>query len=194
MRFIRRFWNNIQNLIQHARPASLDSATLTSEEKALRRELHKTIAKVTDDIGRRQTFNTAIAAIMELLNKAAKLEATSSANALSVLYEVYDACVVMLYPIIPHVCYKLWEALGHSDIDNAAWPKTDDSALIEDEKLIVIQVNGKVRSRLTVSALATEEEIKSLAFADPAVTKFTDGTEIKKVIFIKGKLLNIVVA
>lgn len=193
-RFIRRFWNNIQNLIQHARPASLDSATLTSEEKALRRELHKTIAKVTDDIGRRQTFNTAIAAIMELLNKAAKLEATSSANALSVLYEVYDACVVMLYPIIPHACYKLWEALGHSDIDNATWPKTDDSALVEDEKLIVVQVNGKVRSRLTVSASATEEEIKSLAFADPAVTKFTDGTEIKKVIFIKGKLLNIVVA
>lgn len=193
-RFIRRFWNNIQNLIQHARPASLDSATLTSEENALRRELHKTIAKVTDDIGRRQTFNTAIAAIMELLNKAAKLEATSSANALSVLYEVYDACVVMLYPIIPHACYKLWEALGHSDIDNAAWPKTDDSALVEDEKLIVVQVNGKVRSRLTVSASATEEEIKSLAFADPAVTKFTDGTEIKKVIFIKGKLLNIVVA
>ena len=109
--------------------------------------------------------------------------------------EIYDAVVVLLYPIIPHACFRLYEILGHEgSIDEASWPKVCEDALVEDEKLIVVQVNGKVRSRLTVAADASEDDIKAKALADEAVTKFTDGKEIRKVIYIKGKLLNIVAA
>jgi leucyl-tRNA synthetase len=181
-------------LAQKARPASYNPSELGSEEKSIRRDLHRTIQKVTDDIGRRQTFNTAIAAIMELLNKAAKVD-TSTENGLGLAYEIYDAVVVLLYPIIPHACFRLYEILGHEgSIDEASWPKVCEDALVEDEKLIVVQVNGKVRSRLTVAADASEDDIKAKALADEAVTKFTDGKEIRKVIYIKGKLLNIVAA
>ncbi|MBQ3774833.1 MAG: leucine--tRNA ligase [Ruminobacter sp.] len=191
-RFIGRFWNSIVSLAQKARPADYNPSALSSEEKAVRRDLHKTIQKVTDDIGRRQTFNTAIAAIMELLNKAAKVD-TSTDSGLGLAYEIYDAVVVLLYPIIPHACYRLYEILGHSEsIDEASWPAVCADALVEDEKLIVVQVNGKVRSRLTVSADASEDDIKAKALADEAVKKFTDGKELKKIIYIKGKLLNIV--
>ena len=193
-RFIGRFWNNVVALAQKARPASYNPSELGSEEKSIRRDLHRTIQKVTDDIGRRQTFNTAIAAIMELLNKAAKVD-TSTENGLGLAYEIYDAVVVLLYPIIPHACFRLYEILGHEgSIDEASWPKVCEDALVEDEKLIVVQVNGKVRSRLTVAADASEDDIKAKALADEAVTKFTDGKEIRKVIYIKGKLLNIVAA
>ena len=191
-RFIGRFWNNVVNLVQNSRPASYNPANLTQDEKAVRRELHKTIQKVTDDIGRRQTFNTAIAAIMELLNRAAKLD-TSTENGLGLAYEVYDTVTVMLYPFIPHACYRLYELLGHSEsIDEASWPAVCSEALVEDEKLIVVQVNGKVRSRITVPADTSEDDIKAQALADESVRKFTDGKELKKVIYIKGKLLNIV--
>ena len=191
-RFIGRFWNSIVSLAQKARPADYNPSALSSEEKAVRRDLHKTIQKVTDDIGRRQTFNTAIAAIMELLNKTAKVD-TSTDSGLGLAYEIYDAVVVLLYPIIPHACYRLYEILGHNEsIDEASWPAVCAAALVEDEKLIVVQVNGKVRSRLTVSAEASEDDIKAKALADEAVKKFTDGKELKKIIYIKGKLLNIV--
>jgi leucyl-tRNA synthetase len=193
-RFIRRFWNNIQTLVQTPRPIEFSFEKLSSEEKSLRRDLHKTIQKVTDDIGRRLTFNTAIAAIMELLNKTTKLK-TDNINSLALAYEIYDSCVIMLYPIIPHACFSLWNSLGHQEsIDDTQWPKVCEAALVEDEKLIVVQINGKVRSRLTVNAEATEDEIKDLAINDEQVIKFIDGKELKKVIYVKGKLLNIVVA
>lgn len=191
LRFIRRFFNSIQNLITHKRVA-LDKASLTPELKEIRRELHKTIQKVTDDIGRRQTFNTAIAAIMELLNKVAKLKLDTD-NEIAVNYEVFDACVIMLYPIIPHVCFKLYQDLGfEGTIDEAKWPEVHEDALVADEMLIVVQVNGKVRARLTVSANASEDEVKSLANDDPQIKKFIDGKTIRKVIYVPKKLLNIV--
>ena len=192
-RFINRFFNNIQSLIQSPRPATTDYSTLTSEEKSIRRDLHKVIEKVTDDIGRRQTFNTAIAAIMELLNKVTKIDLTKDSG-LSLAYEIYDTVVVLLYPIIPHACFKLYQDLGHDDIDNASWPKAQADALVEDEKLIIVQVNGKVRARITVSADATEEQVKEKAFNEEQIKKFTEGKEIRKVIYVKGKLLNVVAA
>ncbi|AUI85528.1 leucine--tRNA ligase [Vibrio azureus] len=164
---------------------------LNSSQKALRRDVHKTIAKVTDDIARRQTFNTAIAAIMELMNKLAKAP-QESAQDRAILDEALKAVVAMLYPITPHISYELWAALGEADIDNAVWPTFDEKALVEDEKTIVVQVNGKLRAKLTVAADASKEQVEELGLNDENVTKFTDGLTVRKVIYVPGKLLNIV--
>ena len=146
---------------------------------------------MTDDIARRQTFNTAIAAIMELMNKLAKAP-QESAQDRAILDEALKAVVAMLYPITPHISYELWAALGEADIDSAAWPTFDEKALVEDEKTIVVQVNGKLRAKLTVAADATKEQVEELGLNDENVTKFTDGLTIRKVIYVPGKLLNIV--
>ncbi len=194
LRFIKRFYNSVQNLVTHVRPSNVSFANLTSQQKEIRRELHKTIQKVTDDIGRRQTFNTAIAAIMELLNKANKLTLDDETS-VAISYEVYDACVLMLYPIIPHVCFRLYECLGHENkIDDAKWPTVCEDALVADEMLIVVQVNGKVRARLTVAADASEDGIKELALNDEQVKKFTADKTVRKIIYVPKKLVNIVVA
>lgn len=169
-------------------------AGLSNEQKTLRRELHKTIAKVSDDIGRRQTFNTAIAAIMELMNRLAKAPQESDSDR-ALTQEVLSKVVLMLYPITPHTAFALWQALGgEGDVDEAQWPTADAAAMVEDEKLIVVQVNGKVRGKITVAADASEEAVKALAFADAGVAKFTDGKEVRKAIYVPGKLLNLVVA
>lgn len=146
---------------------------------------------MSDDIGRRQTFNTAIAAVMELMNKLAKAS-QDSAQDRALLDEALKAIVRMLYPMTPHICFEMWEALGESNIDNAEWPIADDKAMIEDEKLIIVQVNGKLRAKLTVAADATKEQVEALAMADEGVTKFTNDVTIRKVIYVPGKLLNIV--
>lgn len=191
-RFIGRLWNGVVALARRPRPAGYDPAALTGAERAVRRALHQTILKVTDDIGRRHTFNTAVAAIMELLNKAARIDVSTDRGA-GLAYEVYDAVTVMLYPIIPHACFRLYEILGHADgIDAAKWPEASPEALADDSMLIVVQVNGKVRSRLTVPAGASEDDIRKEALADETVIKFTAGREIRKAIYVKGKLLNLV--
>lgn len=109
--------------------------------------------------------------------------------------EVLSKVVLMLYPITPHIGFALWQALGGTGtVDEAQWPSADTAALVEDEKLVVVQVNGKVRGKITVAADATEEQVKTQAFADPAVIKFMDGKEVRKAIYVPGKLLNLVVA
>ena len=191
-RFIKRVWKLSQDVIEAGLVKEYDISNLNSEQKSLRRELHKTIAKVTDDLDRRNTFNTAIAAIMELTNKLNKAPLTSDVDK-AVMYEAVTAVVTMLAPITPHVCHELWSQLGNGEnIDQAKWPVADKSAMVEDEKLIVVQVNGKVRSKLTVAADADEAFIKALGLEEENVKKFTDGKTIRKVIFVKGKLLNIV--
>ncbi|GAB2992216.1 leucine--tRNA ligase [Psychrosphaera aestuarii] len=191
-RFIKRVWKLSQDVIEAGLVKEYDISNLNSEQKSLRRELHKTIAKVTDDLDRRNTFNTAIAAIMELTNKLNKAPLTSDVDK-AVMYEAVTAVVTMLAPITPHVCHELWSQLGNvENIDQAKWPVADKSAMVEDEKLIVVQVNGKVRSKLTVAADADEAFIKALGLEEENVKKFTDGKTIRKVIFVKGKLLNIV--
>jgi len=192
-RFLGRVWNLVYEYNQNPAKTALDVTALSADQKALRRDVHKTIAKVSDDIGRRQTFNTAIAAVMELMNKLTRAPLESEQDR-AVMAEALSAVVRMLYPITPHICFELWKALGNeSNIDHAEWVKADEAAMVEDEKLIVVQVNGKVRGKVTVAADADEETVKTVAFADENVKKFTDNTQIVKVIYVPGKLLNVVV-
>jgi leucine--tRNA ligase len=192
-RFLARVWNLVFEYSKKPTKTAVNPTALSGAQKALRRDVHKTIAKVSDDIGRRQTFNTAIAAIMELMNKLTRAPLDSEQDR-AVMAEALSAVVRMLYPITPHICFRLWQELGNQDIiDFAPWVEADPDAMIEDEKLIVVQVNGKVRGKVTVAADADEESVKAIAFADENVKRFTDGTQIVKVIYVAGKLLNVVV-
>ncbi|WGE32621.1 leucine--tRNA ligase [Actinobacillus genomosp. 2] len=192
-RFLGRVWNLVYEYSQNPATAALDVTALSKAQKELRRDVHKTIAKVSDDIGRRQTFNTAIAAIMELMNKLTRVSLENEQDK-AVMAEALSAVVRMLYPITPHICFELWQALGNSDtIDFAPWVVADESAMVEDEKLVVVQVNGKVRGKVTVSATATEEEVKAIAKADANVAKFLEGVEIVKEIYIPYKMLSFAV-
>ncbi len=194
-RFVKRVYKLVHDTVESCQGNSYEVASLTlnAEQKKLRRELHKTIAKVTDDIGRRNTFNTAIAAIMELMNHLSKAAIKSDEDK-AVMFEALRAVVLMLTPITPHMCHYLWQTIGNSnmDVENTPWPLVDNSALVEDEKLIIVQVNGKLRAKITVAADASKEEVEALGLSDENVTKFTDGNTIRKVIYIPGKLLNIV--
>jgi len=165
---------------------------LNKNQQALRREVHKTIEKVTDDLGRRQTFNTAIAAIMELLNHLQKAP-QESAQDIAIMREAVESVLLLLNPITPHISHELWKILGHdTDIEQTPWPVADKNALVEDEKLIIVQVNGKVRAKITLPADASKDVIEETAKAQPNVKQFTDGKTIRKVIIVPGKLVNIV--
>jgi leucyl-tRNA synthetase len=199
-RFVKRVYKLVLDFVEankDEKNSSIEGLTLNSDQKKQRRELHKTIAKVTDDIGRRNTFNTAIAAIMELINHLSKAKVDSLEDK-AVMAEAVKAVVLMLTPITPHMCHYLWEQLGLSQngksesVADASWPVVDESAMVEDEKLIIVQVNGKLRAKITVAANATKETVESLGLAHEGVLKFTDGKTIRKVIYIPGKLLNIV--
>ncbi|EHV9036600.1 leucine--tRNA ligase [Vibrio vulnificus] len=190
-RFLKRVWKLVNEHTSKGAAEAVDAAVLSGDQKALRRDVHKTIAKVTDDVARRQTFNTAIAAVMELMNKLAKAP-QESAQDRAILDEALKAVVAMLYPITPHICFEMWAALGQQDIDNASWPTYDEKALVEDEKLIVVQVNGKVRGKITVAADATKEQVEEIGLNEENVSKHLDGVTIRKVIYVPGKLLSIV--
>ena len=190
-RFLRRLWKLTFDFINAG--GYVSGETLNSQQKNLRRELHKAIAKVSDDMGRRQHFTTAIAAIMELLNHLQKAPMETSADR-QVLGEAIDAVVRMLAPITPHICEQLWIELGHEEpLSFTAWPDVDETALVEDEKLIVVQINGKVRAKLTVPADASAEQVEQQAFDDESVQKHIEGKDIRKKIYVPGKILNIVV-
>lgn len=192
-RFLKRVWKLVFDHTEKGAVGALDIASLNDEQKALRRDLHKTIAKVSDDIGRRQTFNTAIAAIMELMNKLARAPQESEQDR-ALLQEALLAVVRMLYPFTPHASFSLWQALGGAgDVDNAPWPQADDAAMVEDSLLVVVQVNGKVRGKITVAADATQEQVQARAAQEHLVAKYLDGVTIRKVIYVPGKLLNLVV-
>ncbi len=195
-RFVKRVYKLTLEFVEstsNTEIVNIAKLTLNADHKKLRRELHKTIAKVTDDIGRRNTFNTAIAAIMELMNHLGKAKLNSDEDK-AVMQEAVRAVVLMLTPITPHLCHHLWQLVGGSDenVEDASWPVVDNSALVEDEKLIIVQVNGKVRAKITVAADASKEDVEALGLNDESVLKFTDGNTIRKVIYIPGKLLNIV--
>ena len=195
-RFLKRVWKLTYDFTQAAEVSktapSIAGLTLTSAQKLLRRELHKTITKVTDDIGRRNTFNTAIAAIMELMNHLGKASIASEEDRV-VMHEAIRAVVLMLTPIVPHLSHHLWSMIGDGNpVENTAWPIVDDSALVEDEKLIIVQVNGKLRAKITVSADASKDVVEDIGFNDENVSKFIEGKTVRKVIYVPGKLLNIV--
>jgi leucyl-tRNA synthetase len=191
-RFIKRFWKLVQEHIVTDRKEALNLTVLSQNQKNLRRALHKTISKVTDDIDRRQTFNTAIAAIMELLNKMQKLDKQAPQSS-AILDEAIQAVLKMLNPITPHLCQQLWFELGHDNsIEDSGWPEADPDAMIEDEKLIVVQVNGKVRAKLTISADASQETVEAAGLAQENVKAFVEEKTIRKIIYVPNKLLNIV--
>lgn len=192
-RFLKRVWKLVYEHTAKGDVAALNVDALTEDQKALRRDVHKTIAKVTDDIGRRQTFNTAIAAIMELMNKLAKAP-TDGEQDRALMQEALLAVVRMLNPFTPHICFTLWQELkGEGDIDNAPWPVADEKAMVEDSTLVVVQVNGKVRAKITVPVDATEEQVRERAGQEHLVAKYLDGVTVRKVIYVPGKLLNLVV-
>ncbi len=194
-RFLRRLWRRVYDHIADADagPQNLDVTQLDARQKDLRRLVHDTIAKVSDDIGRRYTFNTAIAAVMELMNAVGKYE-VKDAQDRSLIHEAIESSVLILSPIVPHICHFLWQELGNTGaICNESWPTADPQARLAESVEIVVQVNGKLRARLTVAADVSEQAMKDTALQDLNVKRFIDGREIRKVIVVPGKLVNVVV-
>ena len=190
-RFLKRVWKLVNEHVALGTTEALTPASLSKPQQDLRRIVHQTIAKVSDDIERRQTFNTAIAAIMELCNHLQKAP-SETAQDRAILQEAVEAVVLMLTPITPHISHELWTALGHTDVHLAAWPQADSEAMVEAEKLIIVQVNGKLRAKITVAADADKDTVEALGLAEANVQSFVEGKTIRKVIYVPGKLLNIV--
>ena len=192
-RFLRKLWGMVQNHADSDVGASLDTANLDEEQRNLRRKTHQTIAKVSDDFGRRNTFNTAIAAVMELLNEVAKLTDSDHPQSSAVRHEALCSALLLLAPITPHICHSLWNRLGgEGSITDASWPEVDESALVRSSIELVVQVNGKVRGRIQVAADADRDSIEKTALEDTNVQRFTEGNSIRKVIVVPGRLVNIV--
>ncbi len=193
-RFLRRLWKMVSEHVRAGLPNKRDLANLSPGLQDLRRITHQTLQKVTDDMGRRRTFNTAIAAVMELANALGKLD-DNTEPAKQVRQEAIEIIVRVLSPIVPHITHALWAALGHKEaVVDARWPQVDTGALKQDSLEIVVQVNGKLRGRVSVPAQAGDEKVRELALADEAVARHVGGKAVKKVIVVPGKLVNIVVA
>jgi leucyl-tRNA synthetase len=192
-RFLRRFWREVITHVGQPDHPEVDPAALDAGQKALRRQLHETIQKVSDDFGRRHAFNTAIAALMELLNAVGKFTDQSDQGR-AVRHEVLQTMVLLLNPVVPHVSHALWQALGHAQrvLDDQAWPQVDPNALVRDSLTLAVQVNGKLRGTIEVPASASKEEAEALARANPNVAAFLEGQTVRKVIVVPGKIVNIV--
>jgi leucyl-tRNA synthetase len=192
-RFLKRLWKQVQDHIAAGEAPAMDTAALSDAQKAIRCAVHTTLAKVSDDVGRRFTFNTAIAANMELLNELNRF-ADDSAQGRAVMQEALEAVVLMLSPIVPHITHALWHALGKQQaIVNCRWPQVDESALVQEAITLVIQVNGKVRGRIDVPADADRDALQELVMNEPNVQKHVQGKPVRKFIAVPGKLVNIVV-
>jgi len=192
-RFLKRFWAAVVKHTAAGATAEPDASSLDAGQRDLRRKTHETISKMSDDIGRRNMFNTAVAAAMELLNAVNRFE-DDSEQGRAVEREALEAVVVMLSPMVPHICHALWEMLGHETaLVDQRWPLVDESALSRDLVEIVVQVNGKLRGKISVAANADEETIIDQALADPNAQRFIGDSEIRKTIVVPGRLVNIVV-
>ena len=191
-RFLRRVWRLSQQ--HHARgpAANADLTSLSDEQKAVRRAIHLAIKQASQDIGQHHKFNTAIAAVMTLMNVLEKAPQDAEQDR-ALMQEGLETVALLLAPIAPHICHSLWQALGHSDaIIDARWPSVDESALVQDSLQLVIQVNGKLRGHIEVAADASRELIEATARENENVLRFTEGLTIRKVIVVPGKLVNIV--
>jgi leucyl-tRNA synthetase len=197
-RFLSRLWRFVhqhRDLLLSVAPAP-QLADLTAEQRELRRLIHKTIKRVSEDIEGRFHFNTAIAAIMELFNALAATaqDARELKAAAPLIHEGVETMIVLLAPFVPHVANELWEQLGHREtLDQVRWPSYSEEALEEEKLLIVVQVNGKVRGKITVPADTTREQIESEALADPKVRAFLNGQKVRRTIYVPRRLVNIVV-
>jgi leucyl-tRNA synthetase len=192
-RFIKRLWKAVHEHVTAGSAVALDKSALNEAQRAIRRQAHQTLAKVTDDIGRRRTFNTAIAAVMELLNALGKFPQNSPQDR-SVMQEALEIAILALSPIIPHVTHAMWQGLGHSKaLIDEPWMQVDGSALEQSTIELVVQVNGKLRARIVVAAAADEQALRTAALADSNVQKFVGSAVIRKVIVVPGKLVNVVI-
>jgi leucyl-tRNA synthetase len=192
-RFLHRLWRAVFTHVSAGSAPALNLDALDEAQKALRRTVHETIDKVSDDVGRRYTFNTAIAANMELLNTLGRYEDPSD-NGRALMQEALEATVLMLSPIVPHIAQALWVGLGHAEsVVDCRWPQADPAALVRDSIELVVQVNGKMRGKVTVAANAADEDIQSAALAEPNVQRFMDGKQLRKVIVVPRRLVNVVV-
>jgi len=197
-RFLSRLWRIFDDYLEDIKaiPSASGSIVLEGDLKALRRKTHQTIRKVTMDIEDRFHFNTAISAVMELVNTlyAVKRPAKDDTTALSVIREALESAVLLLAPIVPHMTEELWQILGHTtSVADAAWPEFDPAIASEEEMTIVVQINGKLRSRMTVPVDCDAEKIKADAQADEKITTLLKGAKIMKVIYVPKKLVNIVI-
>ena len=190
-RFIKRLWRLVTERDGNRDAVTIDATALNKAQKALRRKTHETIAKVNDDYGRRQTFNTAVAAVMELCNELGRHTVESDLDQ-AVVDEGTSAALLLLCPIVPHVTEALYESLTGSDITTEAWPAVDEAALARDEIEIVVQVNGKVRAKMTIAADADKASIEASALTQDNVQRFIAETTVRKVIVVPGKLVNVV--
>ena len=191
-RFLKRLWKAVYDHHAKGKIAPYKEGELTAQTKNLRFELHQTIQKITDDIQRRHSFNTAISSVMELMNTFAKVEG-EDAITVSVKQEVIQNVILLLNPFVPHICHALWDHLFNTAIDQEVWPKADPSALIKNEYEMVIQVNGKLRGNMLVSADHTQKDIELMALENEDVKRFIDPeSKVKKLIFVPKKLINIV--
>jgi leucyl-tRNA synthetase len=191
-RFLKRVWRLAHGHISQGLPGKLDVASLSDEQKLIRRSTHLAIKQASQDVGQHHKFNTAIAQVMTLMNVLEKVpQATEQDRAL--VQEGLEAVVLLLAPITPHISHDLWSQLGHSGaVIDAAWPVADDSALVQDTLQLVIQVNGKLRGQIDMPASASREEVEAAARSNENVLRFTEGLTIRKVIVVPGKLVNIV--
>lgn len=194
-RFLKRLWKQVYTHLQQG-VVKIDPAllqTLTPELKALRLQLHQTIAKVSDDLERRHTFNTAIAAVMELMNGLAKIQDTDGAGR-HLMQEALEHIVLLLSPIVPHICHELWRELKPgTELFDQPWPQANSAAMVQDEIKLIVQVNGKLRGQINVAKDAGKEAIETAALANEQVQRFIEGQTVKKIIVVPGRLINIVI-
>ena len=192
-RFLRRFWREVTTHVANPDHPEVDPAQLNAVQKALRRQLHETIQKVSDDLGRRHAFNTAIAALMELLNALNKFNDASDQGR-AVRHEALEAMVLMLNPVVPHLSHALWQVLGHAEtvLEDQPWPQVDASALVRDTLTLAVQINGKLRATIEAAADAPKDVLEASALAHPQVVAYLQGLTVRKIIVVPGKIINIV--
>jgi leucyl-tRNA synthetase len=193
-RFLKRLWKFASAHINEGKSPTLNNASMTDVQKELRRKIHTTINKVNDDIGRRYTFNTAIAAVMEMINALSRCELKND-NDHAIMREGVETAILLLSPIVPHITDALWVELGHNEpLIDAIWPKSDPDALEQNEIEMVVQINGKLRGKITVTKNTEQKQIENQAVEDEKVKRNLEGKTIKKIIVIPERLVNIVVS
>ena len=193
-RFLKRLWRDVNQHASQADHPVVDAAALTSVQKTLRRQVHETIAKVSDDYGRRHAFNTAIAALMELLNAVSRFNDMDDQSR-AVRHEAFESMVLLINPITPHIAHTLWQTLGHAEelIEDVTWPVADAAALVRDMVTLAVQVNGKLRATIEIAANASRDDAERMALAQPSVRNFVGDNPPRKVVVVPGKIVNIVV-
>jgi len=192
-RFLKRVWTAVTNHVESGIVAAFTMGDLSADLKAFRRQLHQTIEKVTDDYGRRHAFNTAIAAVMELMNAYAKIEG-HDATTRAIRQEALENIILLLSPIVPHICHALWQALRPgTQLLDTRWPVANKAAMVQDEIELVLQVNGKLRGSMTVSRTLDKAAIEALAVQQECIQKYLAEGSVRKIIVVPNKLVNIVV-